>query len=121
MRTTWAFVMLAIPPPAAAVTFHRDVEPVLQKHCQQCHRPGEIGPMPLMTYEQARPWAKAMKQSVLTAKMPPWHAAPDTPHKFAGERRLKPEEIEVIRAWADTGAAKGSPSDAPRPLTFTEG
>lgn len=121
MKTAWALVALATALPAAHVNFHKDVEPLLQKHCQQCHRSGEIGPMPLMTYEQARPWAKAMKQSVVTAKMPPWHAAPDTPHKFAGDRRLTPREVEVFKEWADTGAAKGEPSDAPRQITFTEG
>jgi hypothetical protein len=103
------------------VTFHKDVEPVLQKHCQGCHRPGEIGPMSFLTYESARPWAKAMKQSVAAGKMPPWHAAPGTPHKFANDRRLKPEEVEVLRAWADTGAVKGDAKDAPRPARFTEG
>ncbi len=56
------------------VTFHRDVAPVLQKNCQTCHRPGDIGPMPLLTYEQARPWAKAIRAAVSSKTMPPWHA-----------------------------------------------
>lgn len=103
------------------VTFHKDVEPVLQKHCQGCHRPGEIGPMSFMTYEAARPWAKAIKQSASSGKMPPWHAAPGTPHKFANDRSLSPRELQVLRAWADTGAQKGSPADAPRPVSFTDG
>jgi hypothetical protein len=61
---------------APEVTFHKDVEPILQKSCQECHRPGEIGPMALLTYEQARPWAKAIKAAVLEKKMPPWPADP---------------------------------------------
>src|SRR5262245_30255600 len=56
------------------VTFHRDVEPVLQKNCQACHRPGDIGPMPLLTYEQTRPWAKSIRAAVARGEMPPWHA-----------------------------------------------
>ena len=59
---------------AAPVTFYKDVLPVLQKNCQGCHRPGEIAPMSLLTYKDARPWAKAMKAAVLTGKMPPWFA-----------------------------------------------
>src|SRR5712692_5357784 len=61
---------------AAPVTFHKDVEPILQAHCQGCHRPGEIGPMPLLNYDQARPWAKAIRNAVLARKMPPWSIDP---------------------------------------------
>jgi mono/diheme cytochrome c family protein len=60
------------------VTFHKDVLPILQKNCQNCHRPGQIGPMSLLTYDEARPWAKSIKQAVITRKMPPWFAYPDT-------------------------------------------
>ena len=67
------FVSLAV---SAAPTFHKDVEPILQNSCQECHRAGEIGPMPLLSYEQARPWAKAIKAAVLEHKMPPWPASP---------------------------------------------
>ena len=59
---------------APAPTFHKDVLPILQERCQECHREGEIGPMPLMSYKQARPWAKAIRESVRTKKMPPWFA-----------------------------------------------
>ena len=62
----------------SAPTFDKDVLPILQKNCQSCHRLGEIGPMALLTYEDARPWAKAMKAAVLTGKMPPWFADPKT-------------------------------------------
>ena len=75
------------------VTFNKDVLPVLQKNCQECHRPGEVAPMSLLTYSEARPWAKALKAAVVTQKMPPWFADPKYGH-FANDRRLSPEEIE---------------------------
>jgi len=105
---------------AGALTFYKDVVPVLQKNCQTCHRPGEIGPMSLMDYKSARPFAKAMKQAVATRKMPPWFA--DRAHgKFANDRSMSQAEIDTIVKWADSGAAEGKPSDAPPPLTFVDG
>src|SRR6516165_5854112 len=71
----------------ASVTFHKDVLPILQKNCQGCHRPGEVAPMSLLTYSEARPWAKAIKVAVATQKMPPWFADPRFGH-FANDRRL---------------------------------
>ena len=67
------------------VTFHKDVEPILQNRCQECHRPGEIAPFSLLTYNEARPWAKAIKSSVLAKKMPPWFADPQYGH-FSNDR-----------------------------------
>src|SRR5436189_5322143 len=84
----------------SAVTFNKDVLPILQKNCQSCHRPGQIAPMSLLTYNEARPWAKAMKGAVLTKKMPPWFADPQVGH-FANDRAMKPNEIEIIAKWAD--------------------
>jgi len=103
-----------------SVTFHRDVEPILQKHCQTCHRPGEIAPMSLMTFEAARPWARAMKSQVLTREMPPWYADP-TIGRFRNERSLTQREINALVTWADTGAPRGSANDAPPPVTFPDG
>ena len=105
---------------AAEPTFYRDVLPILQKNCQGCHRPGEIGPMPLVTYEQARPWAKAMRQAVLTKKMPPWFAEPHI-GKFANDRSLSPDDIATLAAWSDSGAREGNRKDAPQPRLFTDG
>ena len=104
----------------AAPTFHKDVEPVLQKSCQECHRPGEIGPMPLLTYQQARPWAKAMKTAVLKNQMPPW---PADPHygKFSNDRSLTKAEIDTIAEWADAGAPEGDKKDAPKARTWIDG
>ena len=72
---------------AGAVTFNKDVLPILQKNCQDCHRPGEIAPMSFLTYEDARPWAKAIKAAVVKRQMPPWFADPAYGH-FANDRRL---------------------------------
>ena len=103
-----------------APTFYKDVLPILQNRCQECHRSGEIGKMPLLTYEQTRPWAKSMKTAVLTGKMPPW---PADPHfgKFAHDRSLTRAEMDTLSAWADSGAAEGRATDAPAPRTFVEG
>ena len=105
---------------ASTVTFNKEVLPVLQKNCQECHRPGEVAPMSLLTYSEARPWAKAMKQAVLTQKMPPWFADPQYGH-FANDRRLSQEEINILTAWADNGAVEGDAKDKPAPKQFTSG
>ena len=99
-------------------TFDKDVLPILQKHCQTCHRPGEVAPMSLITYKDARPWAKSIKQAVATKKMPPWFA--DYGH-FANDRTLKEADVKTLEAWADSGAPEGDAKDAPPPLTFTNG
>lgn len=102
------------------VTFYRDVLPVLQSHCQACHRAGEVGPMALGSYDQARPWAKAIKQAVLLGKMPPWNA--DAPQgRFGNDPRLSQQDKDALAAWADTGAPAGDPKDAPRPVHFADG
>lgn len=91
------------PPP---VTFHRDVLPILQRNCQTCHRPNNIAPMSFLTYAGTRPWAKAIKAAVATRKMPPWFADPAYSH-FANDPSLKPNEIDTLVQWADTGAPEG--------------
>jgi hypothetical protein len=105
---------------ASPVTFHKDVLPLLQQHCQSCHRPGEIAPMSFLTYESTRPWARAIKTAVRTKKMPPWFA--DSQHgRFSNDRSLKQEEIDTLVKWADGGAAMGDPADAPPPKQWPEG
>lgn len=114
--------LFADQPPAnqKSVTFYRDVLPVLQKHCQSCHRPGEVGPMALGSYDQTRPWAKAIKQAVLLGKMPPWNA--DAPlGRFGNDPRLSQQEMAKLATWADNGAPAGNPKDAPAPLEFADG
>ncbi len=104
----------------SSVTFHKDVEPILQKYCQTCHRPGEIGPMSLMTFEAARPWARSIKSQVLARAMPPWYADPTIGH-FRNQRTLPQHDIDTLVDWADEGAPKGSADDAPPPVTFPDG
>ena len=104
----------------SSVTFNRDVLPVLQKNCQTCHRPGEIGPMPLLTYEGTRPWAKAIKAAVLSKKMPPWFADPKYGH-FMNDRSLSQAEIDTLAAWSDAGAPEGNAKDKPAPVEWVDG
>src|SRR5262245_2568809 len=85
-----------------SVTFSKDVLPILQKNCQACHRPGQIAPMSLLTYSEARPWAKAVKAAVVARKMPPWFADQAYGH-FLNDRSLKQSDIDTIAKWADTG------------------
>ena len=96
------------------VTYYKDVLPVLQKNCQNCHRPGEAGPMSFMSYESTRPWAKAIKAAVLTKKMPPWYADPHY-GKFSNDRTMAQNDINTLIAWVDTGAKPGNAKDAPAP------
>lgn len=105
---------------APSVTFTKDVAPILQKNCQGCHRPGEAAPFSLLSYEQARPWAKAMKEAVRLKKMPPWFAE-SRYGIFSNDRSLSQKEIETIAAWADAGAPQGDPKDMPAPVNFIEG
>jgi len=103
-----------------SVTFDKEVLPILEKRCQDCHRPGEAAPMSLVTYEDARPWAKSIREAVLTRKMPPWFADPHF-GKFSNDRSLSQAEIDTIVAWVDGGAKEGDPKDAPPPRKFVEG
>ena len=102
------------------VTFHKTVEPILQARCQGCHRPGEAAPMSLMNYQEARPWAKAIKNAVLQRKMPPWFADP-AHGSFSNDRRLSKEETDALAGWADSGAKEGDLRDRPPAKTFPEG
>ncbi len=106
--------------PGSQVTFSKDVLPILQKNCQECHRPGEIAPMSLLSYQDARPWAKAIKTAVLTQKMPPWFADPKYGH-FSNDRRLSQKDLDTLTAWVDNGAPEGNPKDAPPAIKFNEG
>src|ERR1039458_8698481 len=102
------------------VTFTRDVAPILEKNGQGSHRPGEAAPFSLLTYQQARPWAKAIKEAVRLKKMPPWFADPHY-GKFSNAHSLAAKDVDAIAAWADAGAPEGDPKDLPAPLSFVEG
>lgn len=105
---------------APNVTFNKDVLPILQRDCQVCHRPGEIGPMPFLTYEGTRPWAKAIKAAVSSKKMPPWFADPKYGH-FTNEKHLSDKDIATLSTWADNGALEGDAKDKPAPVSFADG
>jgi len=105
---------------AAAPTFYRDVSPILQHRCQECHRPDELAPMPLVTYQDTRPWAKAIREAVRTRKMPPWFADPCC-GRFSNDRSLSQAEIDTLAQWVDQGAPAGDPRDAPPPRQWTDG
>ncbi len=104
----------------STVTFNKDVAPILQTHCQSCHRPGETAPMSLLTYKQVRPWAKAIKEAVALKKMPPWFADPHY-GTWANDRSLAKADIDTIARWVDSGAQEGDAKDAPIPVKFIDG
>jgi len=117
-------VLVVVMEPASAsaqVTFNKDVLPIVQRHCQTCHRPGEVAPMSLLTFNDARPWARAIKTAVLTQQMPPWQVEAQYDHKFSNAARLTQAERDILAAWADGGAVEGDPKDKPAPATFTDG
>src|SRR5260370_13486136 len=89
------------------VTFHKDVFAILEMRCIGCHRPGEIGPMALVSYSQTKPWAKAIREAVLRRSMPPWHADRTGGHAFRNDRSMTDEEIRTLMAWGDGGAKEG--------------
>jgi hypothetical protein len=106
---------------AAPVTFTRDVAPILQEKCQDCHRKGTAAPMSLVTYEETRPWAKSIRQRVITRNMPPWHIDQTVGiQHFANDRSLTGAQIATIVRWVDSGAPMGDPKDMPPPKQFPE-
>jgi hypothetical protein len=107
-------------PGGSKATFTRDIAPIFYKNCVECHRAGEIAPMSLMTYKEARPWAKSIREKVLDRSMPPWLADKQNDH-FANDRRLSEKEIDTIIAWVDAGAPKGDDKDMPAAPNFAEG
>lgn len=109
------------------VTFTKDVLPILQENCQACHREGGknmsgmIAPMSFVTYQDTRPWAKAIAKAVGAKAMPPWHASNETHDVFANESTLTADEIDTILTWVKTGAKRGNPADAPAPIEWKSG
>ncbi len=103
-----------------SLTFSRDVAPILYKHCVSCHHPGDIAPMSLLTYKDARPWAAAIRQAVVTRKMPPWLADPAIGH-WSNDPRLSDAEIQTIRTWVEGPKSEGDPKDMPDPPSFPDG
>ena len=106
--------------PDGVPTFAEDVAPILFDHCVSCHRPGEVAPMSLTSYEDARPWARAIKGKVVAREMPPWFADPRF-GAFRNDRTLTQDEIDTISQWADAGAPKGEDAALPELPTFADG
>jgi len=118
--TAFAVVACSGSAAAAAPTFTKDVAPIVFAKCAECHRPGSMAPMSLMTFEDARPWARAIKQKVTKREMPPWGADPAVGH-FANDPSLSQAQIDTIAAWVDGGAVEGNHADMPKPPQFAEG
>jgi len=106
--------------PPSTPTFNKDVLPVLQRQCQECHRPNSIAPMSFLTYGETRPYARAIDKAVTGRTMPPWFADPTVGH-FKNTKLLTDLEIETIGAWARNGAPEGDAKDRPEPVQFAEG
>jgi hypothetical protein len=105
---------------AGEVTFNHDVAPILYRHCAGCHHTGDLAPMSLVSYKDARPWAAAIREAVLTGKMPPWKADPRY-GEWANDPRLSPGEIVTLKAWADGEKTEGNPKDLPAAPAFPDG
>jgi mono/diheme cytochrome c family protein len=115
-----AVVTLPLAAADAVPTFTKDVAPILNQNCVSCHRPGDIAPMSLLTYEQARPWAASIREKVSSGEMPPWHST--DPHgTFSNDRRLSAADKDTLLRWASNGAPQGNPKDLPAPPKFAEG
>lgn len=120
-----AFVVVASPAGALAQsspapTFNKDIAPLFFEHCTACHRPGEVAPMSLLTYKEARPWARSIATQVAKGTMPPWHADPAVGH-FANARRLTDAQKDVIARWVAAGAPEGDAKDLPKAPVYTAG
>jgi len=118
---TTAFILFGAVSASAQteVTFTRDVESILQRSCQGCHRPGQMGPMSLVTYEDVRPWARAVREKVVERVMPPWHLDKTVGiRQFENDTSLSDAEIDIVARWVDAGAPRGNAADAPPPVNW---
>ena len=104
-----------------AVTFAKDVAPIFRERCQECHRKGTAAPMSLVSYEETRPWAKSIRERVITRNMPPWHLDKTVGiQEFQNDRSLSDSQIATIVRWVDSGSPMGNPKDMPPPKKFLE-
>ncbi len=116
MTSFAALLVVAASAAADTPTFSKDIAPILQAKCQQCHQPNSIAPMSLITYEEARPWARSIKQRVQARQMPPWHLDPSVGvQKFKNDMSLSEKQIDTIVRWVDSGAPQGNTADLPAP------
>lgn len=113
--------MAAAQAPARQVTFSKDVAPIFQAKCQECHRPGAMAPMSLVSFQDARPWARSIKNKVVSRDMPPFHVDRSVGiQKFKNDPSLSASEIDTIVKWVDAGAPQGNPADMPAPRQFKD-
>ncbi|HEX6162371.1 MAG TPA: hypothetical protein VFZ31_03325 [Vicinamibacterales bacterium] len=106
---------------AVVPTFTKDVAPIFQAKCESCHRPDSIAPMSLQTYQEARPWARSIRDRVASRNMPPWHIDPNVGiQHYQNDRSLSQKEIDTIVKWASNGAPQGDPKDMPAPIKWAE-
>ena len=103
----------------ARVTYSQQVARLLQEHCQECHRPGQAAPFPLLTYQDASAWSAAIREAVAERRMPPWHADP-AHGRFRNARRLSDADRALLLAWVDQGCGEGNPLDLPPPRKFVQ-
>jgi mono/diheme cytochrome c family protein len=120
LLATMSFAQTASAPLKKPPTFSHDVAPILYKHCVSCHHPGDIAPMSLLTYKDARPWAAAIREAVVSRKMPPWLADP-TVGRWSNDPRLSDEEVQIIRAWVVNSAPEGDAKDMLPTPVFPDG
>ncbi len=105
--------------PVAEPTFTKDIAPIFQRACQNCHRAGSIAPMSLLTYKDSRPWARSIKEKVVRREMPPWHIDRNVGvNKFKDDPSLSDAEIATIANWVDRGSPEGNTADMPKPRQF---
>ncbi len=117
-----ALTLIAIPlfGASSTKTFSRDVQPILTARCITCHQPGAVAPMSFTTYNEVRPWSRAIREAVVSGTMPPWHAAPGTAHAFRNDRSLSQTEIDTIAQWVDQESPEGSPLRSATAVTKTD-
>jgi hypothetical protein len=121
-------MVILLPPTLASaqtldqdITFSRDIMPILQDNCQECHRAEGIGPMPLMSYDDAKLWAPLIQLKVINRQMPPWHIDRTIGlQKFKNDRSLSDEQVEMISSWVNAGAPEGNPADLPPVSQFSD-
>ena len=118
--TIFTFFAVSANSSAPSVTFSKDVAPILYKSCAECHRAGEVAPFSVMSYADVRPWAKSIREKVVSKVMPPWHADPHF-GQFSNDRTLSQKEIDTIVAWVDGGAKEGNAKDLPAAPKYVDG
>jgi len=121
LTPTLALAQAAAPGASTSPTFAKDIAPILQRSCQNCHRAGQLAPMSLVTYEEVRPWARAIRARVVSREMPPWHVDKTIGiQQFKDDPSLSDEEISAIARWVDAGAPLGNAADMPPPRQFAD-